>query len=304
MPRTLAVSVALAIVVVSSTAATTAAAETPPSIAAAGDIACAPNAPHFNDGRGEGPHCRMLATSRLLVDGGFDGVLTLGDNQYPNGRWRQFRAVYDVTWGAVKDITHPSVGNHEYGVPDAEGYFRYFGDAAGVAGQGWYSFDVGTWHLIALNSNCFAVGCARGSDQYAWLKSDLAASEAGCTLAYWHHPLFSSGEHGDNASVKPFWRLLERAGADVILNGHDHHYERFAPATVGGHRSASGIREFVVGTGGINHYGITHVEPLSQVRNDRTFGVLSLTLDDGSYSWEFLATGRSAFEDAGTGRCH
>ena len=279
-----------------------------PVIAAAGDIACDPAAPDFNGGSGTPLACRQKDTSDLLLGAGLAGVLTVGDNQYEDGQLTKYQQSYDATWGRAKHITRPSVGNHEYLDPagGARGYFDYFGSAAGERGKGYYAFDLGSWHLIALNSNCASVGgCGPGSPQEQWLRQDLAATRAACVLAYWHHPRFSSGQHGDTVEVEPLWRALYDAGADVVLAGHDHTYERFAPQDPGGRADpAAGIRQFVVGTGGRSHYGFTTVHPNSEVRNGSTFGVLKLTLQPLSYQWRFEPVAGQSFEDTGSGNCH
>jgi acid phosphatase type 7 len=286
-----------------------------PVIAAAGDIACDPMQSTFNNGSGTSNSCRQKYTSNLLVNAGLTAVLDLGDNQYYCGGYNAFLQSYDLSWGRVKSITHPSVGNHEYltsGGTDctssnegAAGYFDYFGSAAGKPGQGYYSFNVGAWHIIALNSNCSNVGgCGSGSPQYKWLQADLAAHTNYCTLAYWHIPLFSSGGRA-NSNSKPFWQLLYNYDADVILNGHDHIYERFGPQDPNGVAdSARGIREFIVGTGGSDHTTIVKVVPNSLVRNTDTFGVLKLTLHPASYSWQFVPESGKTFTDSGSRLCH
>jgi hypothetical protein len=235
-----------------------------PVIAAAGDIACDPTDLNFNNGQGTANACDQLYTSNLLVNAGLAAVLALGDNQYYCGGYQAFVQSYDLSWGRIKSITHPSVGNHEYLTSggtscdstnaEAAGYFQYFGAAAGTVGQGYYSFDIGAWHIIALNSNCTdAGGCASPSPQYLWLQADLAAHTNQCILAYWHIPLFSSGGRAAPNS-QAFWNLLYAYHADLILNGHDHIYERFAPQDPTGALDISqGIREFIVGTGGADH---------------------------------------------------
>jgi 3',5'-cyclic AMP phosphodiesterase CpdA len=189
----------------------------------------------------------------------------------------------------------------------AAGYFGYFGAVAGDPAQGWYSYDIGSWHVVVLNSNCARVGgCIAGSPQEQWLQADLAAHPAACTLAYWHHPRWSSGtNHGSNASVDAFWRDLYAAGVEVVLNGHEHNYERFAPQTPDGAADPeSGIREFVVGTGGRSHYPMAAALPNSDVRNTDTFGVLALTLHADGYDWEFVPEAGQSFTDSGSGTCH
>jgi hypothetical protein len=287
-----------------------------PVIATAGDIACDPTNSNFNSGNGTSGSCREKYTSDLLVNGGFAAVLALGDNQYYCGGYQAFLQSYDPSWGRVKSITYPSVGNHEYLTSGgtgcdptnagANGYFQYFGAAAGVKGSGYYSFDVGTWHLIALNSNCGdAGGCNLNSAQGKWLEADLAAHSNFCTLAYWHIPLFSSGGRA-NGNTLSFWNSLYNHNADVVLSAHDHMYERFAPQTPGGVAdSVRGLREFMVGSGGANHTGIPGaIWANSVVRNVDTFGILKLTLHPTSYDWQFIPEAGKTFTDSGTGVCH
>jgi hypothetical protein len=234
-------------------------------------------------------------------------IALLGDNAYEKGTASQYQHCYDPNWGLFKNRTHPAPGNHEYLTKAASGYFNYFGAAAGDPTRGYYSYDLGAWHLIALNSNCSDVGgCQAGSPQEQWLRADLAAHPAPCTLAYWHHPRFSSGQHGNNTRLRAVWQALYEAGADVALNGHDHDYERFAPQDPAGTADAArGLREFVVGTGGKNHYHFNSVlEANSEVRNDNTFGVLKLTLSLRSYTWEFIPEPGKKFTDKGEGECH
>ncbi|HET6622980.1 MAG TPA: Calx-beta domain-containing protein, partial [Gaiellaceae bacterium] len=201
-------------------------------VAAAGDVACDPESDAFEGGRGDGLECRQRATSDLLVRKRYAAVLALGDLQYEDATRAKFGASYDPSWGRLRSITRPVPGNHEYRTDGADGYFGYFGAAAGDPAKGYYSYDLGGWHLVALNSSCSEVGgCGAGSRQERWLRADLAASSAPCTLAYWHHPRFSSGSHGSDPSYEAFWRALYEAGADVVLVGHDHDYERFAPQT-------------------------------------------------------------------------
>lgn len=272
----------------------------PPTItvAAAGDIACEPD-------RAVTPQqCQMAATAGVVEAARPDLVLTLGDNQYENGAQDKFARSYAASWGRFKAVTRPSPGNHEYAGGRASGYFAYFGAAAGPDGRGWYSFDAGGWHFVALNSNCALVGCNPGTPQNEWLRADLAASHAACTLAYWHHSRFSSGFHGDTAAVAPLWDVLQAAGADLVLSGHDHHYERFAPLSPAGTPDPGGIREFVVGTGGRSLYTTFLPRDGSQVRRSTSFGVLVLTLDPGGYRWRFSAVPGDGFSDAGEGRCH
>ncbi|MDQ2825792.1 MAG: metallophosphoesterase [Actinomycetota bacterium] len=246
------------------------------------------------------------ATAALLDARPNATVATLGDNAYESGTATEFARCYDPTWGRQKARTHPALGNHEYGVAKAAGYFAAFGAAAGEAPLGWYSYDLGDWHVVVLNSNCEVVGCATGGTQERWLRDDLAAHPAMCTLAYWHHPRFSSGTtHGSSTAVLPLYTALYDMGADVILNGHEHNYERFAPLDpTGKPDDAKGIREFVVGTGGVSHYPFGPPLPGSEVRNDNTFGLLALTLRPGSYQWQFVPEAGKSFTDSGTANCH
>jgi len=276
-----------------------------PVIAAAGDIACADSDADYNSGLGTSTACRQLYTSNLLVGGGYSAVLPLGDNQYNSGSLSQFNAVYDPTWGRVKSISRPVVGNHEYGTSGASGHFTYYGSLAGDPSKGYYSYDVGAWHLIALNSNCTRVACDVGSAQEQWLRSDLSAHPAACTLAYTHHARWSSGHDGDNVFVQPLWQALYDGGAELLLSGHSHNYERFAPQNAtGGADNASGIRQFVVGTGGAFFTGVGSAHPNSQVRNNNTFGILKLTLRSTGYDWQFVPEAGATFADSGSTACH
>jgi hypothetical protein len=282
-------------------------------LAAAGDIACDPDDPYFNGGRGVRRNCRQLATSRLLR--GADRVVPLGDTQYEHSNLRNFRRSYDRSWGRYLRVSRPVVGNHEYGPPrrpnlGARDYWRYFGERrAGQRGKGWYSFDLGAWHVVGLNSMCRSshkprfmqreVGCGRGSAQQRWLERDLAANGRRCILASWHHPRFASGSD-DWREVAPLWRTLQNNGADVVLSGHAHAYERFARQSATGGRTAKGMRQFVVGTGGASLAGPPgDVEPHSKKRA-RSFGVLRLQLKPGRYRWKFVRTGGRALDRGST----
>ncbi|HLH00314.1 MAG TPA: metallophosphoesterase [Bryobacteraceae bacterium] len=233
-------------------------------------------------------------------------VFAVGDLAYPDGTAENFDC-YNRTWGRVKARTRPAPGNHEFHSSGATYYFHYFGAAAGDPSRGYYSYELGTWHVISLNSECQAVGgCGPGSPEERWLRSDLVAHPAACTLAYFHKPLFSSGSpHGDDPEMRPLWRALYEASADVVISGHDHDYERFAPQTPEGIPDAKrGIREFVVGTGGKNHrpFGPPHAN--SEVRDATAFGVLALTLRPGAYDWKFIPEPGKTFTDAGSASCH
>jgi acid phosphatase type 7 len=245
------------------------------------------------------------ATARL-VESIPGTVLALGDDAYDSGTAGEFSRCYGPTWGAVLDRTRPVPGNHEYLTPGAAGYFGYFGLQAGDPKRGYYAFDLGAWRLYALNSNCAAIGgCGPDSAEVAWLKADLAAHPARCVLAYWHHPRFSSGEHGSNAFVAGLWDTLYAAGAEIVLNGHDHDYERFAPMSDAGRvDGARGIVEFVVGTGGRSHYPFNAILPASRVHDNTTFGVIELTLSPGGWSSRFVPVAGRAFTDTASGTCH
>src|SRR5256885_1890729 len=245
------------------------------------------------------------ATAKLL-DANPGTVFAAGDNQLPDGSASNYSRCYAPTWGRHKVDTRPTPGEIEYKTSGASGYFSYFGAAAGTPGQGYYSYDLGDWHVVALNSG---ISTAAGSAQEQWLRADLSASSRRCTLAYWHHPRFFSGSSASgNAGVQPLWDDLYAAGAEVVVNAHYENYERFGPQTPDGTPDASfGIREFVVGTGGAGHNAFGAAAPNSELRNSSTYGVLKLTLSaDGSnsYTWEFIPIAGSSFTDTGSGGCH
>ena len=231
-------------------------------------------------------------------------VFTLGDNAYGNGTKAQFDGCYDKVWGGFKERTRPSPGNHDYGIyppahrNNAKPYFEYFGANAGPPGDGYYSYDLGGWHVVSLNSMAGELRAAPSMQkQVDWLEADLAATQKPCILAYWHHPLFSSGYHGYESHdpgrrMVPLWRVLRKHKADVVVNGHDHHYERFAPQTLQGFASPQGIREFVVGNGGAETRRVLGIKPNSEVRLDglADYGILALTLHPNSYEWHFFRT--------------
>jgi hypothetical protein len=232
-------------------------------------------------------------------------VFTAGDNAYPSGAAAQFRDCYDPTWGAFKDRTRPAPGNHDWETKDLAGYLGYFGAAAAPDGTSWYSYGLGAWHVIVLDSDCSNVGgCGPDSPQGRWLAADLKGSSATCTLAIWHHPRFTSGEHGNDGDVAPFWRALYDAGADVVINGHDHDYERFAPQDPDANLDqARGIREFVVGTGGAALRTFPSVAANSQLRAAVSHGVIRLDLHKSSFEWIFLPT-TGDLSDSGSAPCH
>ncbi|MFL5720321.1 MAG: phosphodiester glycosidase family protein [Chloroflexota bacterium] len=233
-------------------------------------------------------------------------VFTAGDNAYDSGSAAQYANCYHPMWGRFKGRTRPVPGNHEYETARAVPYFAYFGARAGTPGQGWYAYDVGTWRVYSLNSNCSAVGgCGAGSPQEAWLRADLAANPRTCVAAIWHHPLFSSGEHGNNAATRGLWNALYEGGADIVINGHDHDYERFAPQRPDGTGDAAkGIREFVVGTGGVGLRRFSTTRANSQVRKSTVLGVLRLELKSASYAWRFMPVAGSTWTDTGSTACH
>ena len=246
------------------------------------------------------------SATAALLDSIPGTVFTAGDNAYDHGTEGEFANCYDPTWGRHKARTMPTPGNHEYQTLGASGYFGYFGAAAGDPAKGYYSYDLGEWHVVALNSMCEQVGgCGPDSPMVSWLEADLRASTKACTAAIWHHPLFSSGPHGNDPKMRPSWEALYAANADVVLNGHEHNYERFAPQDPSGTADPEGgIREFVVGTGGAERYSFLNIQPNSQVRNANTFGVLKLTLYSGGYDWQFVPEAGKTFTDSGRGQCH
>jgi hypothetical protein len=269
---------------------------TDPTVLAAGDVA---------DCIGDGEY-----KTATIIDGYPNAtVAALGDLAYFAGTPDEFQSCYEPSWGRHKARTRPTPGNHEYGTANAAGYFGYFGSSAGPTGKGWYSYDLGGWHVVVLNSNCTVVDCSVSSEQLQWLRDDLAAHPVDCTLAYWHHPLFTSGTHAGDSDlplVRTFWDELYARGVDLILNGHDHDYERFAPQTPAGVPDAAyGIREFVVGTGGAILRGQAVPRPAtSEAFYSATYGVLKLVLQPGGYAWEFLGEPGTTFTDSGTGNCH
>jgi hypothetical protein len=276
----------------------------PITVVAVGDIGCDPIDPAFNDTFGTTNACHMRQTKALVDAIGPAAVLALGDMQEEEGTIEQYMASYDQVWGVLKPITKPVPGNHEYESPGAAGYYEYFGAVAGDPSKGYYSIDIGTWHLVALNSNCADVSCAAGSAQEQWLRADLAAHPTQCTVAMFHHPRFSSRFATDPA-YQAFWEALADFDADRVLNAHAHFYERFAPQTSAGVADPTGgIRQFVVGTGGASHQNFRTIQPNSEVRNNGAFGVLRLDLGAGGYDWSFVPEAGGAFTDAGSGTCH
>jgi hypothetical protein len=284
-----------------------------PVIAAAGDIACAP------PGTRTSRQCHQAATANLLA--GATAVLPVGDEQYNCGQLSAFNQVYDPSWGRFKSISHPVVGDNEYAgngcsTPGASGYYTYFGDRASPRQpgctstcQGYYSYNVGSWHVVALNSECTQPGvggCSATSPQTQWLKNDLANNNSTCELAYFHRPYFSD-KGGTVAKVKQLFTALYNGGADVLLVGHQHIYERFRLQNPSGAAAANGVRQFIAGTGGKSQSLLASPPPTGQEkRNSGTFGVLKLTLHSGSYDWQFddEANASTPFTDSGSQACH
>jgi uncharacterized protein YjdB len=253
---------------------------------------------------GDIAHCSYNGDEQTaaLLDTMPGTVITLGDNAYQDGTLSEYQSCYEPSWGRHKARTRPSPGNHEYHTTNAQGYFDYFGSAAGEVGKGYYSFDVGEWHIIALN---YYVSMSSSSPQITWLKADLAANQKKCTLAFWHRPRFSSGNHGSSTSPNAFLQPLYDADADVVLVGHDHIYERFAPLRPDGTADpARGIRHFTVGTGGVPLTAIGTLVPNSEVQSNAAHGVLKLTLRPDGYDWQFVPVAGMTFTDSGSGTCH
>lgn len=290
-------------------------------VMAAGDIACDPASGSFRNGDGTSSQCRAKYTAPLLASA--DRVLALGDTQYECGGASAFTQSYDKSWGAFKSQTYPAVGDEEYattgtgcGASGADGYFGYFGTVA-TGPKGYYSYDFAGWHFIVLNSECNAPGvggCGEGSPQNNWLEADLAANSETCTLAYWHRSAFFSKVNGIRtagaaSAVKPFWEDLQQAGADIVLSGHSHWYERFRPQNAAGQSVANGIVGWVVGTGGKSHNTNALAAPASRhvnsvTANASTFGVLKLTLSPTGYAWQYLVEGSSSYSDTGSASCN
>lgn len=248
---------------------------------------------------------RDEATAALLEPAAT--ILALGDLVHDKGSAQEFADCYQPGWGPYKAFTRPTPGDREYLEPSARAYFDAFGGAAGSPQEGWYSFEVGSWHVIALNSNCdFIGGCRAGSPQEQWMLRDLATHPTRCTLAYWHHPRFSStSPQGGSVQLQALWDGLFRAGVDVMLAGHEHNYERFAALNDRGQPDPDrGIRQFVVGTGGFGLSAFGRQATGSEVRDNTTFGVLRLELGDGTYNWQFLAVDGRRVVDSGSDRCH
>lgn len=254
-------------------------------------------------GAGNIARCDMSldeATARLL-DGIPGTVFTTGDNTYASGSMSDLKRCFDPSWGRHDARMRPAMGDREYSYSQGSGYYSYFGASAGPAGKGYYSYDLGEWHVVVLNSS---ISTAAGSPQEQWLRADLAASTKACTIAYWHYPRFSSYSTHTRASIKPLWDALYEAGAEVVVNGHYRFYERFAPQTPTGQADPKGIRQFIVGTGGTGQNPFDTQMPNSEVRKTGVFGVLKLTLGSGTYTWEFVPIAGQTFRDSGSGACN
>lgn len=280
-------------------------------VVAVGGMACDPLDPEFGSGAGTATACRQQATSDVAVDADPDLLAGLGDYQYEVPAAASYAAVYGPSWGRLRSRTRPALGNQEYKVNQANTFFEYFGDRAGPT-EGWYSYQAGPWHVVVLNSNCTQVGgCDAASEQARWLEQDLAASSARCTLAYWHHPRFSTGLHGSDPRTEDLWAILQRHRAELVLAAHEHDYERFGRLGADGTPSPTGISSFVVGTGGQAHYATDETEGYADRRRaevdgvvliDDTFGVLVLDLDREGWSSRFVDDGGTVL-DRSRGTC-
>lgn len=280
-------------------------AEKTSTVIAVGDIACTTKSPNYNNGEGNSEGCHMKQTAALATQLQPEALLLVGDLQYETGELAQFEQSYAKTWGveSLKRISKPVPGNHEYGTPGASGYYAYFGDLAGDPTKGYYSYDIGDWHIIALNSNCKLVACDENSEQMQWLRSDLKKSQSQCSIAYYHHPLFSSGTHGANEIMRPIYNVLDSNGVDIVLAGHDHLYERFAQQNSASQPSDTSPRAFIVGTGGKSLYPFRAASPGSEVRISSAYGVLKLDLKKTSYNWQFIDENKQIL-DTGFSNCH
>ena len=262
-----------------------------------------PSAPAVFVGAGDIGDCttRGSALTAQLLDRTPGTVFTAGDNAYPSGSAENLRDCYTPTWGRHLGRTRPAPGNHEYESAGAAPYFQYFGERAGPPGLGYYSYSLGSWRVLSLNSE---VGIDAGSAQMVWLRGELSSNRTPCALAYFHKPLFSSGFHGDQSQMREMWRVLYELGVDVVIAAHEHNYERFAPQDfLGRFDSARGIRQFIVGTGGTALRAVGAPRPNSEVHGS-SWGLLMLTLEDSLYRWEFLPAEPGGFQDAGVGQCH
>lgn len=233
-------------------------------------------------------------------------IATLGDTVYTFGYLGDYFRCFQPSWGPLKSRIRPAIGNHEYLWKGGSPFFNYFRSAAGPRHRGYYSYDLGSWHIVVINSNCAKIGgCGPGSPQYSWLRRDLRLNRGRCSLAYWHHPRYSIGRMGPYAGMKPVWNLLYRYGTEAVLTGHDHNYQRYTPIGDAGVRDTRrGIREFVVGTGGASKQAITRYSSYVEASQDDYYGVLKLDLYKSHFSWEFVSTPDGAYSDSGEDRCH
>jgi hypothetical protein len=278
-----------------------------PVIVAVGDIACAPGSPQTSTS------CQQRQTAALAAAQHPNAVLVLGDNQYESGSLSEYEGSYNPSWGVFNPIVHPVPGNHEYNTPGAAGYFDYFGATTNFS-SGTQSFNLGTWHIVGLNSNCSDSACqdsfqgATTTAQVGWLQANLSVNRTACLLAYWHHPRFAQGFVGDSPGVGPLWNALYNDRGDLVLNGHDHMFERYAQQDPSGSRTTSGLRQIVAGTGGYSLFGVTYNKPNGEPPVGFTdysdFGILVLTLHPTSYSWAFKRIPDGAVIDTGTTACH
>jgi hypothetical protein len=301
-----------------------------PVIAAVGDIACSPTSGSFNKGKGTNSGCQQNAVAALLKGRTIAAFLPLGDEQYQVGALSAFKASYHKAFGSYLAISQPVPGNHEYLTSGASGYYSYFGARAHKSSKGTYSFNIGSWHVIAINAPaCSGASCGPNSALAKWVSADVKKNAASkCTLAYWHEPVWSLGAHPTYAPIAPVWNVLQKAGVDVVLTGHDHNYQRFAPLGQAKYNLSAGtvvpptmarttgMRQFIVGTGGEGNYAWSSHVPVATSRavevkatnpNHGVFGVLLVSLNKGSYSWRFVqarTTGAKAFSDSGTTACH
>ena len=259
-------------------------------------------------GAGDIARCDRDADERtaVLLEAQDGFVFTTGDNAYPSGSATQFRECYGPSWGRLRDRTFPALGNHDWDTGSAAGYLDFFGERAGDRRVGWYATTLGTWRLIVLVSNCSQVGgCDAASPQGRWLAGELAGHPSACTIAIFHHPLHSTGHHGPSGHVQPFWDQLHAAGVELVINGHEHSYERFAPLDAAGEPDPDrGIRQIVVGTGGADLRGFDRADPRSEVRDGSVHGILRLDLEAGSFAWRFIPVEAGGFTDEGRGTCH
>jgi hypothetical protein len=254
-------------------------------------------------GAGDVGDCATGGSERTvrLLDRTPGTVFMLGDGAHPQGARDTYADCYDPTWGRHLSRTRPVPGNHDYDLPESPGFFEYFAGQIGEGGRTYYDFQLGAWRIYALDSN---IGAGSSSNQYQWLSTTLAQDSGSCALAYWHHPIRSSARNGDQDQMLDVWRLLAEHGADVVLSGHDHVYERFAPMNKELDYDPRGMRLFVAGTGGARHYTFRDPRPLSEVRIEETWGVLKLTLSNDGYTWEFIPSAGSAGSDSGSDECH